>query len=165
VEGEQDVQATAPVEAEVAAAPQQAPVQQPVEPVVTEAVAPVIAQPVEPVQPVQTAEPVVTAAAAVVEAAPQAIAAAMAEVPAPAPVSAVAKAAPLTIETLQHVVTDVGMTWVHTDAQKLQASQEEAARAVTPPRVPRERKPLPPIQQGPMILVETGSPVGGADQQ
>jgi len=165
VEGEQDVQATAPVEAEVAAAPQQAPVQQPVEPVVTEAVAPVIAQPVEPVQPVQTAEPVVTAAAAVVEAAPQAIAAAMAEVPAPAPVSAVAKAAPLPIETLQHVVTDVGMTWVHTDAQKLQASQEEAARAVTPPRVPRERKPLPPIQQGPMILVETGSPVGGADQQ
>lgn len=79
--------------------------------------------------------------------------------------STVAKASPLPIETLQSVLANAGMTWVHTDAQKLQAAQEEAARAVTPPRVPRERKPLPPIQQGPMILVETNRPAGGADQQ
>ncbi|WP_347334949.1 hypothetical protein, partial [Ralstonia pseudosolanacearum] len=70
----------------------------------------------------------------------------------------------LPIGTLQAVVADAGMTWVHTDEQKLQAAKEDAARTVTPPRVPRERKPLPPIQQGPMVLVETSRPTDGADQ-
>lgn len=83
----------------------------------------------------------------------------------PAPVSTIAKASPLPIETLQSVLDNAGMTWVHTDSQKLRASQEEAARTVAAPRVPRERKPLPPIQHGPMILVETNRPAGGADQQ
>jgi len=124
----------------------------------TEAVAQVSALPAA--QPTETA---VTAAAPAAEGAEAAIVTALAETP--APVSMVAKASPLPIETLQSVLTDAGMTWVHTDAQKLQAAQDEAARAVTPPRVPRERKPLPPIQQGPMILVETGRPAGGADQQ
>ncbi|MCO5398180.1 Rne/Rng family ribonuclease [Ralstonia soli] len=122
-----------------------------------EAVAPVSALP-----PVQPTEPVVAAAPAK-EVAEEAIVTAFAEVP--APVSTVAKGSPLPIETLQSVLTNAGMTWVHTDAQKLQTAQEEAARTVTPPRVPRERKPLPPIQQGPMVLVETSRPAGGTDQQ
>ncbi|WP_199030080.1 Rne/Rng family ribonuclease [Ralstonia sp. ASV6] len=140
-------------------APVEAPapvVQEPV--LAADAVAPVAAAPA-----VQPTEPAVVVAAPAVEAAEAAVATAMAA--APAPVSTIAKAAPLSVETLQSVVTNVGMTWVHTDAQKLQASQEEAARTVTPPRVPRERKPLPPIQQGPMILVETGRVPSGADQQ
>ena len=140
-------------------APVEAPAPVVQEPVLSaEVVTPVAAAPV-----MQPAEPAVVAAAPAIEAAEAAVETAMAA--APAPVSAVAKAAPLSVETLQSVVTNVGMTWVHTDAQKLQASQEEAARTVTPPRVPRERKPLPPIQQGPMILVETGRTPSGADQQ
>ena len=123
-----------------------------------EAVAPVSAMPA--VQPI---EPAVVAAAPAVEAAQAAIVAAPAETP--APVSTVAKASPLSVQSLQGMLTDAGMTWVHTDAQKLQAAQEEAARTVVAPRVPRERKPLPPIQQGPMILVETGRAPSGADQQ
>lgn len=120
--------------------------------------------PASALPPVQPAEPApAVTAAPVEEVAEEAIVTAFAEVP--APVSTVAKASPLPIETLQNVLTNAGMTWVHTDAQKLQTAQEEAARAVTPPRVPRERKPLPPIQQGPMVLVETSRPAGGADQQ
>ena len=126
-----------------------------------EAVAPVSALP-----QVQPAEPALAEAAATpaAEEVPQeAIVTAFAEVP--APVSTVAKASPLPIETLQNVLDNAGMTWVHTDSQKLRASQEEAARTVTAPRVPRERKPLPPVQHGPMVLVETNRPAGGADQQ
>jgi ribonuclease E len=125
-----------------------------------EAVAPVSALP-----QVQPAKPVLAEAAATpAEEVPQeAIVTAFAEVP--APVSTVAKASPLPIETLQSVLDNAGMTWVHTDSQKLRASQEEAARTVTAPRVPRERKPLPPVQHGPMVLVETNRPAGGADQQ
>ncbi|CAJ0863153.1 Rne/Rng family ribonuclease [Ralstonia flatus] len=132
-----------------------------------EAVAPVSALP--QVQPTEPALATATAAAPAPEAtvavaAPQeAIVTAFAEVP--APVSTIAQASPLPIETLQSVLDNAGMTWVHTDSQKLRASQEEAARTVAAPRVPRERKPLPPIQHGPMILVETNRPAGGADQQ
>ncbi|CAJ0801085.1 Ribonuclease E [Ralstonia condita] len=152
---------TASVTEPVQATPQ-VPVESPApvihEPVhAAEAVAPVSAMPT-----VQQTEPALATAPAE-EVAQEAVVTALAEVP--APVSAVAKASPLPMETLQGVLNEAGMTWVHTDAQKLQAAQEEAARTITPQRVPRERKPLPPIQQGPMILVETGRPSGGADQQ
>ena len=125
-----------------------------------EAMAPVSALP--QVQPAAPA-PAEAAATPAEEAPQEAIVTAFAEVP--APVSTVAKASPLPIETLQSVLDNAGMTWVHTDSQKLRASQEEAARTVTAPRVPRERKPLPPVQHGPMVLVETNRPAGGADQQ
>jgi ribonuclease E len=123
-----------------------------------EAVVPVSALPtVQPTEPMPATAPAQ-------EVSQEAIVTASVE-EAPAPVSPAAKASPLPMETLNSVLNDAGMTWVHTDAQKLKAAQEEAARTVTPPRAPRERKPLPPIQQGPMILVETGRPAGGADQQ
>jgi ribonuclease E len=132
------------------------------EPVHAEAVAPVSALP--QVQPTEPALATAAAAPAAEAQAPQeAIVTAFAEVP--APVSTIAKASPLPIETLQSVLDNAGMTWVHTDGQKLRASQEEAARTVTAPRAPRERKPLPPVQHGPMVLVETNRPAGGADQQ
>jgi ribonuclease E len=36
---------------------------------------------------------------------------------------------------------------------------------VPAPRVPRERKPLPPLPEGPMVLVETGGVQQAAAQQ
>ncbi|WP_197330996.1 Rne/Rng family ribonuclease [Ralstonia syzygii] len=161
------VQPASPVLHETVTEPVQTPA-----PAAIETAAPVVQEPVHaaetvapaPAQPAaQPAEPVTAAVATpVAETAADTIVTALAEVP--APVSTVAQASPLPIGTLQAVVADAGMTWVHTDAQKLQAAQEEAARTVTPPRAPRERKPLPPVQQGPMILVETSRPAGGTDQ-
>ncbi|MGD7295655.1 Rne/Rng family ribonuclease [Ralstonia pseudosolanacearum] len=163
-------QPAAPVQHETVAAPVQ-----PVEtPAPVETAAPVVQEPVQAAEAVtpaptlpaaQPAEPVaaVVAATPPAETAADTIVTALAEVPAPV-ASTVAKAPALPIGTLQAVVADAGMTWVHTDEQKLQAAKEDAARTVTPPRVPRERKPLPPIQQGPMVLVETSRPTDGADQ-
>ncbi len=158
-------QPAAPVPSEAVVEPVQTPA--PAEtaaPVVQEPVqAAEVAAPVPTLPAAQPAEPVTAVTATPrAETTAETVVTTFAE--APAPVSTVAKASPLPIGTLQAVVADAGMTWVHTDAQKLQAAQEEAARTVTPPRVPRERKPLPPVQQGPMILVETSHPAGGTDQ-
>jgi ribonuclease E len=60
----------------------------------------------------------------------------------------------------------VGLQWVQTDSDKQRAAQEAAERVVPAPRVQRERKPLPPLPEGPMILVETsGSQREMAQQQ
>ncbi|MBP0533151.1 hypothetical protein J8J19_23590, partial [Mycobacterium tuberculosis] len=73
-------------------------------------------QPTEPALATAVAAPAPAPAAA----APQeAIVTAFAEVP--APVSTIAQASPLPIETLQSVLDNAGMTWVHTDSQKLRA--------------------------------------------
>lgn len=115
-----------------------------VEPVVSAAVetAPAVAEVAEPVAtPAPAAEPAVALAPAapVVAAAPAAPA-----------------AAPAAMENLEPMLASVGLQWVHTDSDKLRSAQEAAARVAPAPRVPRERKPLPPLPQGPMILVETG---------
>ncbi|WP_354678873.1 hypothetical protein [Cupriavidus plantarum] len=80
----------------------------------------------------------------------------------PAPLAAPASTRVAT-ETLEPMLAAAGLQWVHTDDSKHRAAQEAAARIVPAPRVPRERKPLPPLPQGPMILVETGR--AGSDQQ
>ncbi|MCP3002556.1 hypothetical protein NK921_23800, partial [Salmonella enterica subsp. enterica serovar Typhimurium] len=76
-----------------------------------------------------------------------------AQQPQAAPAAAVA---PLSADALEPMLNAVGLQWVHTDSAKYRAAQEAAARIVPAPRVPRERKPLPPLPQGPMVLVETG---------
>lgn len=48
-----------------------------------------------------------------------------------------------------------GLVWVNTDTDKLRAAQAAAAQIVPPARVPRERKPLPPVDAAPMQQVET----------
>ncbi|MHA7152800.1 ribonuclease E, partial [Burkholderia pseudomallei] len=48
-----------------------------------------------------------------------------------------------------------GLVWVNTDTDKLRAAQAAAAQIVQPVRVPRERKPLPPVDATPMQQVET----------
>ncbi|MEX3548046.1 MAG: Rne/Rng family ribonuclease [Burkholderia sp.] len=49
-----------------------------------------------------------------------------------------------------------GLTWVSTDADKLRAAQEAAARLAPQARALRERKALPPVDLTPMQQVETG---------
>lgn len=53
------------------------------------------------------------------------------------------------------MLENAGLVWVNTDADKLRAAQDAAAQAVKPARVPRERKPLPPVDTTPMQQVET----------
>jgi len=80
-----------------------------------------------------------------------------APVAAPAPVAAAVApaAAPASLENLQPMLASAGLEWVNTDSSKLRAAQEAAASLPPAPRVVRERKPLPPLPEGPMVLVET----------
>lgn len=88
-----------------------------------------------------------------------------AEAPAPAAAPKAAPVAPVAVENLQPMLNAAGLEWVHTDDAKYRAAQQAAAAIVPAPRVPRERKPLPPLPQGPMILVETGGRETSADSQ
>jgi ribonuclease E len=61
----------------------------------------------------------------------------------------------LSVGDLQPMLESAGLVWVSTDADKLRSAQEAAARIAPPARVPRERKPLPPVDTAPMQQVET----------
>ena len=63
--------------------------------------------------------------------------------------------AAVTADTLLPMLESAGLVWVNTDAVKLRAAQDAAAQVVKPARVPRERKPLPPVDTAPMQQVET----------
>ena len=150
-------------------------------PVVTPApayAAPAPAQEVPAAPAVEAPAPVATAPAtpepAVVtpEAAPAPVAAI--ETPAAEPVSPVTQAAaPAPVaaaaapseQKLETMLAAAGLEWVHTDNAKHAAAQEAAARVAPVQRAPRERKPLPPLPEGPMILVETASAQQQAAQQ
>ncbi|SOZ54577.1 Ribonuclease E [Cupriavidus taiwanensis] len=157
-------QATPVVQPVAAPAAEPAEAVTPVPPAVTEAVAAEAVSEPAISAAVETAAPVVPAAAPAAAPAPEPVLARVAETapaaepvvsaPAPAPLPA---AAPASLENLEPMLATAGLQWVHTDSDKLRSAQEAAARIVPAPRVPRERKPLPPLPQGPMILVETGS--------
>ncbi|MBY0556341.1 MAG: hypothetical protein K2P77_03950, partial [Burkholderiaceae bacterium] len=68
--------------------------------------------------------------------------------PAPAP-------APAPAADLQTLLGSAGLTLAATDPAKLRAAQEAAAKVAAPVRVPRERKPLPPQADEPLIQVDT----------
>ena len=126
----------APVVAEIAA------------PIIVEApvAAPAIVQPVaEPVAAV--AEPVAAVAAAPAPAPAPAAPAPAVSAPAPAP-------APAPVD-LQAVLGSAGLTLAATDPAKLRAAQEAAANVTAPVRVPRERKPLPPQADEPLVQIDT----------
>ena len=137
-----------------------------VAPVLTSAPSATIVEPVAPVMieaVAATAVPVVTHSEAPV----------VAEQPTPiisetavavpftaAPVTAshpVAASAPkgLSVPELQSVLSDVGLTLVSTDASKHEAAQRAAAALPKPVHQPRERAPLPPISNEPLVQVET----------
>lgn len=108
-----------------------------------EIVAPAAIAPVEPSTPAAPAAPVVTTAA-----------------PAPTPrvvykSHSKVEVTPMPIAHLQEVLAAAGLTLAMTDPQKHKEAQEAAARIVPAPRIPRERKPLPPISNEPLIQVET----------
>ncbi|MFN3415267.1 MAG: ribonuclease E/G [Caldimonas sp.] len=100
---------------------------------------------------------------------------AAAEAPAPAvaaPVSPVVDTAPptpvaavrplpkvphyeLPLSSLNELAASAGLEWVHSDADKVRAAQALIANTPQPIRVPRERKPMVALDEGPLVLVET----------
>lgn len=148
----------------VQAAPISAPVAAPIVEVVAEPVAETVVETVAASPAAYQPAPVV--AEAVVQA--PAVVAPAVEVPAAAPVATVATvapAAPVAVENLQPMLASAGLEWVNTDTSKLRAAQEAAASIPPAARVVRERKPLPPLPEGPMILVETGGDTAGTPQK
>ncbi|MFY1841097.1 Rne/Rng family ribonuclease [Achromobacter xylosoxidans] len=124
-----------------AAAPVQAAVVEPVvEPVVTTA-------PTAPAEPEAAAAPVVTPAPAAAPAQAAPTSAQPIVVPATAP-SAKAQA-------LHEVVNAAGLQWVETDPERHAQTQLRIAAAHTPVRLGRERKPVAPVSNEPLVQVET----------
>ena len=84
-------------------------------------------------------------------------------VPVAATVSAAATVAPapairpfvLPLETLQSVAEAAGLEWVGSDVEKVRAVQAAMAAEPPPVHVPRERKPVERVDEGPLVLVET----------
>ena len=80
-----------------------------------------------------------------------------------APVAAAPVAAPqlrpadsaMPLQQIDAMLNAAGLTLASTDPEKLRAAQEAAALIQPAQRVPRERKPLPPVSDEPLIQVET----------
>jgi ribonuclease E len=61
----------------------------------------------------------------------------------------------LPITDLQSLVQAAGLEWVHSDTDKVARVQAEIAALPKPVHVPRERRALVVVDEGPLILVET----------
>lgn len=61
----------------------------------------------------------------------------------------------LPLDELQQLAGSAGLSWVHSDADKVRAVQEAIAATPKPIHVPRERKPIVVVDEGPLVLVET----------
>jgi ribonuclease E len=138
------------VHAAPAAATEPAPVAA-IEPVSTSAMAAQVAEAVPLAQPVEAA--VEAQSAETASAAPQAESHSSAEA-APRQEANGLSNRPSAAQ-LQPLLESAGLVWVGTDAEKLRAAQEVAARTPAPVHVPRERKPLPPLDTTPMQQIET----------
>jgi len=99
------------------------------------------------------ASPVVTAPVAIEAAAP--IAPPVVVAPATNIAKPVVTSAPMPLEQLHGMLSAAGLQLASTDPEKLRAAQESASKIAPAPRVPRERKPLPPVSTEPLVLVET----------
>ncbi len=77
--------------------------------------------------------------------------------PAPAPAAPVARVAAYTLpmDDLRTVATSAGLEWVNSDADKVRLAQEAIANTPLPIHVPREPKTVVPMDDGPLVLVET----------
>ncbi|MFZ6846723.1 Rne/Rng family ribonuclease [Undibacterium sp. RuRC25W] len=64
-------------------------------------------------------------------------------------------AAPMPLEQLNEMLSAAGLQLANTDPEKLRIAQESASKATQVQRVPRERKPLPPVSTEPLVLIET----------
>ncbi len=74
----------------------------------------------------------------------------------PAPLAA---AYALPVDALQATAQAAGLQWVQSNADAIRRVQEELAAQPAPIHVPRERKPAPKLDDGPLILVETARPL------
>ncbi len=111
--------------------------------------------PIVPVVPVATAQsPEIVAPRAVSEPLPP-VAVAVSAPAQPAPASVKITPAPMQLEELSRVLASAGLTLATTDPEKLRAAQEATAKIIAVPRQPRERKPLPPQSNEPLVQVET----------
>ena len=108
-----------------------------------------------PVVPVVEATPVAGVAAAVVALAVEPAAPAAPAAASPVPLKPAAARALAEVDDLQNVLAAAGLTLAATDPTKLRAAQEASASIVAAPRVPRQRKPLPPQSNEPLQQVET----------
>ncbi|HEY0585705.1 MAG TPA: Rne/Rng family ribonuclease, partial [Pseudoduganella sp.] len=130
-----------------------------VEPATAEEVAADVVEPAAvqaPAEPVAAAPVAAAPAPAPVAPAPAPVAApaptpAAAPAPAPAPAPAAAKV------DVDSMLAAAGLSMAVTDPAKVRAAQEAAAAAANsqPIRVPRERKPQPPVASEPLVQVET----------
>jgi len=123
-------------------------------------------EPAAPADDAALAEPVQAAAPRLVTAAaPQPMAAAAAPQPmaaAAAPQPMAAAAAPPRVEpfvlpadSLEAIAQAAGLQWVQSDTHKVHAVQAAMAAETAPIRGPREIRPALPVDDGPLVLVET----------
>lgn len=75
--------------------------------------------------------------------------------PAAAPAAKAVQRFELPVETLQRLADEAGLQWVGSDPDKVAAVAQAIAAEPKPIHVPRERKPLVIVDEGPLVLVET----------
>lgn len=61
----------------------------------------------------------------------------------------------LPVAQLHQIAQGSGLQWVNSDADKIAAAQAAIAAQPQPAHVPRERKPVVVVDEGPLVLVET----------
>jgi ribonuclease E len=61
----------------------------------------------------------------------------------------------LPLDSLAGVAESAGLTWVHSDAGKIDAVRAAMAAEPAPVRAPRTVRPVARVDDGPLVLVET----------
>jgi ribonuclease E len=61
----------------------------------------------------------------------------------------------LPLDDLQRLAEEAGLHWAHSDPERIAAAQAAIAAQPAPVHVPRERRPVVVIDEGPLVLVET----------
>ena len=61
----------------------------------------------------------------------------------------------LPVADMQAVAQSSGLEWVNSNPERVAAVQAAIAAEPKPVHVPRERKPLVIVDEGPLVLVET----------
>ena len=61
----------------------------------------------------------------------------------------------LPVADMQAVAQSSGLEWINSNPERIAAVQAAIAAEPKPVHVPRERKPLVIVDEGPLVLVET----------
>ncbi len=107
-----------------------------------------------PAEPVAAAAPV-SEVAATVAAQPTAIAPVEPVAVTPVVVTEPIKPFVLPLDQLHGIAQSAGLEWVNSDADKIRAVQQAIANEPKHIHIPRERKPVQVLDEGPLVLVET----------